>query len=116
MGNNSNLRKIELTHEQATEYGRKGGKASQAARKERQQLRAVLYDILTGDVDDEGRDLMDRLCLKCVEGLLKKQEITPDDILKLQKILGEETTEIKTNATDTRTPGERLNDLMNGRE
>ena len=46
MAKTDNLRPISLTHEQATENGRKGGLASAEARRRRKEMRKLLNDYL----------------------------------------------------------------------
>lgn len=45
MERNENLRDIELTHEEAVEYGRKGGKASVEARRKKKLYREIFESL-----------------------------------------------------------------------
>lgn len=54
MANEQNLRPIKLTHEEAMENGRKGGKASGKARRERRALRELMEMRLEGSVEYKG--------------------------------------------------------------
>ena len=51
--NNENLRKINLTHDEATRNGKKGGEASGKARRKKKQMKDMFEYILQLDVTDE---------------------------------------------------------------
>lgn len=51
--NNENLRKINLTHDEATRNGKKGGQASGKARRKKKQMKDMFEYILQLDVTDE---------------------------------------------------------------
>lgn len=51
--NNENLRKINLTHDEATRNGKKGGEASGKARRKKKQMKDMFEYILQLDVTDK---------------------------------------------------------------
>ena len=51
--NNENLKKINLTHDEATRNGKKGGEASGKARRKKKQMKDMFEYILQLDVTDE---------------------------------------------------------------
>jgi hypothetical protein len=53
MANEDNLRSIQLTHEQATEYGRRGAYASAAAKRRRRTMREAVQALLAAPVQDD---------------------------------------------------------------
>ena len=58
MANEQNLRPIELSHEEATRNGRKGGIASGEARRERKKMQELARMILAEEIEDShGRTL-----------------------------------------------------------
>lgn len=60
--NNENLRKINLTHDEATRNGKKGGEASGKSRRKKKQMKDMLEYILQLEVtDDDLRGEMRRM-------------------------------------------------------
>ncbi len=53
MANKQNLRPIKLTHEEATDFGRKGGKASGKARRKKKTFQTVMKYLLDMKMPDE---------------------------------------------------------------
>lgn len=123
MHDNSNLVPYDKNNpasvELARENGRKGAIEMHRRRKEQQRLSDAIRAMMNDQVsDDDERTLTEMITDATKLRLLKKVkngELSLDDIQKLQKILGEETTTVNANI-DGLTPGERLNRLMNGEE
>lgn len=65
MAKEDNLKKIELTHEEAVEIGRKGGKASVKARRQRKAMREQLEMLLSMPIkNSEIKDSLKKLGIK----------------------------------------------------
>ena len=58
MSNVNNLRSLKLSHDEAVKNGRKGGKASGAAKRKRSELLRNVQDILDGVyIDEQGNEV-----------------------------------------------------------
>jgi hypothetical protein len=58
MANNQNLRPIKLTHEQATEFGKKGGKASVKAKRKKQTFESLAKMMLNHNLPEDKKELL----------------------------------------------------------
>lgn len=85
MANNKNLRTP--TSEQAREYGRRGGLASAAAKKERKAIAESLRLVLAEPANNEGLTRQELIVAKVVKRLYDEGDIR--DLKTLADILGE---------------------------
>lgn len=83
MSNNSNLRPIELTHEEATILGAKGGKASAKARREKKAMRETLNTLLTMPLQKGQVNELDEIISL---GDLKGANLTVQDAIMLSQV------------------------------
>lgn len=85
MANEQNLRPIKLSHEEAVENGRKGGKASVKARRKRKMMREAFEELLEREYESTDGNMVDgtsalaiRVFKEAMKGDLKAFEIIRD--------------------------------------
>lgn len=96
MANEQNLKPCgyKLSREEA----KKGGKASVLARRERKRLADALRDVLNERADGSGELTKGQIIIaKMVRNVIENP--TADDVLKLQKILGEDVLKVDVNGS-----------------
>lgn len=93
-----------LTHKLTVSEQRKGGKASGRARKEKKTIQKILKDLLDGEVKDNpqfsklatklglesNKSVKDIFTMVCLLNSVKNGDL--EDLIKLSKLLGEDTT------------------------
>ena len=101
MNNENLIPNPERTPSELKEMARKGGIASGEARREKKKVAELVktYMAMPSASDKEGKTMMDDF----IENALKNSTgvATLDDVIKLQRIIGEDVTKIQVETDDT---------------
>lgn len=86
---------------EARELGQKGGVASGEARREKKKVAELVktYMAMPSASGEKGKTMMDDFIEQAIKNL--KGKATLDDVIKLQRIIGEDVTKIQLETDDT---------------